>query len=70
MAERYANVKVGGEGVPPSPELIGRAFAYRSSIWRIKGVYFTPTSSEGRELWWILGEQEIAAAGIEGGEWE
>ncbi len=70
MAERYVDVKAGGEGVPPSPESIGRAFACGASIWRIKGMYLTPTLSGGRELWWILGEQEIPTAGIEGGECE
>lgn len=70
MKERCVNVKAGAEGFPSTPELVGRAFAYRSSIWRIKGVYFTPTPSGGCELWWILGEQETAAAVIGGGECE
>jgi len=70
MNERCVNVKAGAEGTPSVPELVGWAFAYRSSIWRIKGMYFTPTSSGRRDLWWILGEQEISAAGIGGGDWE
>ena len=70
MVKRCVNVKAGAEGVPASPELVGKAFAYRSSIWRIKGMYFTPTPSEGRELWWILKAEAITAAGIGGGEWE
>ncbi len=70
MKERCVNVKAGAEGAPSGPELVGSAYAYRSSIWRIKGMYFTPTPSGGRELWWILGEQGIAVAGTEGGAWE
>lgn len=70
MRERSVNVRAGADGVPSVPELVGTAFAYRSSIWRIKGMYFTPTPTGGREVWWILGEQQIAAAGIEGAEWE
>lgn len=61
MAERHINVKAGGDGVPLSPGAIGRAFAYRSSIWRIKGCYLTVTPSGGQEVWWILGEQETEA---------
>ena len=66
MRERCVNVKAGWEGVPSAPEWVGAAFAYRSSIWRIQGMYFAPTPTGGRELWWILGEQEIASIGIEG----
>ncbi len=67
MAERHVNIKAGDDGAPPPLGLIGRAFAYRSSIWRIKGLYFTATPSGGRELWWILGEQETEASELDGG---
>jgi hypothetical protein len=70
MKESCVNVKVGSEGLPSALEWLGRAFAYRSSIWRVKGLYFTPTPTGERELWWILGEQESVTAGMEGGEWE
>jgi len=63
MAERHVNIRAGDDGAPPPLTLIGRAFAYRSSIWRIKGLYFTAAPSGGRELWWILGKQETEPAG-------
>jgi hypothetical protein len=70
MKERCVNVKAGAGGVPSGPELVGTAFAYKSAIWRIKGMYFTPTPTGGRELWWILAEQELTSAGAGGGPWE
>ncbi len=67
MAERHVNIKAGADGAPPPLALIGRAFAYRSSIWRIKGLYFTATPSGGREPWWVLEEQETEASEQDGG---
>jgi hypothetical protein len=69
MAQRNVNVKVGGESGGPTQWVVGRAFAYQSSIWRVKGLYFTSTPAGGRDQWWILGEQETEVTDLEtGGE--
>lgn len=68
MGERNVNVKVGRDDSSLTQWVVGKAFAYQSSIWQVKGLYFAVTPSGGRELWWILAEQEIVAAGVEGGE--
>jgi hypothetical protein len=67
MAERHVNVKAGGAGSPPCASPVGRPFVYRSSIWRIKGLYVTATPSGEHELRWILGEQEPQGSGVESG---
>ena len=67
MAERHVTVKAGGDGSPPSASSVGIPFAYRSSIWRVKGLYFTGTPSGGRELWWILGAHDPETPGIDSG---
>lgn len=56
MSDKAVHVRGGPveSSTPPCP--IGRPFVYRSSIWRIEGVYLVPTRS-GREVWWILAEQ-------------
>jgi hypothetical protein len=67
VAERDINVKVGRDGPPPNQWGVGRAFAYQSAIWRIKGLYLTGASSGRRQLWWILGEQEAEVTELDTG---
>jgi hypothetical protein len=69
VAERHVTVKAGGDGSPPFESSVGEPFAYKSAIWRIKGLYFTGTPTGERELWWILGEHDPHGSGIgNGGE--
>jgi len=67
MAKRNVTTEARAIGASPSGWSIGRAFVHQSAIWRVQGVYLTPTPAGERELWWILSEQKDAEFEFDGG---
>lgn len=68
MAQRDVAVKDQRTGAPAKCWPIGEAFVYRSSIWKVKGLYLTSSPSGGRDMWWILGQQGHDEGDVEGGK--
>ena len=66
MAQKDVTVKDERAGGSAKRWPVGEAFVYRSSIWKVKGVYLTSSPSGGRDAWWILGETNDDGS-LEGG---
>lgn len=67
MVRRDVTVKGERVGAPAEYWPIGETFLYRSSIWKVKGLYLTSSPSGGRDTWWILGQQAREEDELEGG---
>lgn len=57
MTHRDVAVKDKYPGATGKRWPIGQAFVYRSTIWKVKGMYLTASQSGDRDTWWILGQQ-------------
>lgn len=67
MTRKDVTVK-GEHAVGPSGYWpIGETFLYRSSVWKVKGLYLTSSPAGGRDTWWILGQQPRDEDEMDGG---